>query len=47
MDFVEGLPQSGSANAVLVVIDKFTKFDHFIALKHPFSAQTIAKLFLD
>lgn len=47
MDFVEGLPQSGSANAVLVVIDKFTKFGHFIALKHPFSAQTIAKLFLD
>lgn len=47
MDFVEGLPQSSSANVVLVIIDKFTKFGHFIALKHPFSAQTLAKLFLD
>lgn len=25
MDFVEGLHVSGSANAILVVIDKFTK----------------------
>lgn len=32
MDFVEGLPVSSSANAILVVVDKFTKFSHFIAL---------------
>jgi hypothetical protein len=47
MDFVEGLPTSGSVNAILVVVDKFSKFAHFIALKHPFMAKTMAQLFLD
>jgi hypothetical protein len=47
MDFVKGLPTSGSANAILVVVDKFSKFAHFITLKHPFMAKTMAQLFLD
>jgi hypothetical protein len=47
MDFVEGLPSLGSANAILVVVDKFSKFAHFIPLRHPFTAESVAKLFLD
>ena len=47
MDFIEGLPVSGSANAILVIVDKFSKFAHFIALKHSFTAQSVAQLFLD
>lgn len=47
MDFAEGLPKSGTANAILVVIGKFSKFGHFIPLKHPFTAASVAKLFLD
>jgi hypothetical protein len=29
-----------------VVVDKFTKYSHFIPLKHPFTAAMVAKVFL-
>jgi hypothetical protein len=47
MDFIEGLPRSGSANCLMVVVDRFSKFAHFIPLLHPFSAQQVAQVFLD
>jgi hypothetical protein len=47
LDFVEGLPNSYHYDTILVVIDKFTKYGHFIPCKHPFSAVSIARLFLD
>ena len=47
MDFIEGLPQSGSYNAILVVVDKFSKFAHFISLRHPFTTASVAKIFMD
>ena len=42
MDFVEGLPKSQLKDMVLVVVDKFTKFVHFVPLSHPYSATKIA-----
>ncbi|XP_022846402.1 uncharacterized protein LOC111369155 [Olea europaea var. sylvestris] len=41
------LPTSGSKNVIFVVVDKFTKYAHFLTLSHTFTAPTIAKLFLD
>jgi len=47
MDFIEGLPKSQGKSCVMVVVDKFTKYSHFLALSHPFTAAGIAKVFFD
>lgn len=47
MDFIEGLPRSGCFNCIMVVVDKFSRFAHFIPLAHPFSAATVASAFMD
>jgi hypothetical protein len=44
---VEGLPTSDRYNAILVVVDKFSKYGHFIPVHHPYTTLHIAKLFLD
>ena len=47
MDFIEGLLKSEGYSVILVVVDRLTKFAHFIPVKHPYSAASIAQLFMD
>ena len=47
MDFVEGLPKSNNTDVILVVVDRFTKYAHFLALSHPFTVSDVITLFLE
>jgi hypothetical protein len=49
MDFIEALLKSKRMDTIIVIVDRFTKYAHFIALSHPLSAQKVThilKLFL-
>jgi hypothetical protein len=46
MDFIEGLPLLQGHGVIWVVVDHLTKFAHFLPLKHPYSADKLAQLFM-
>jgi hypothetical protein len=47
MDFVEGLPKSQGKDIIMVIVDRFTKYAHFVAVSHPYSVETVAQAFID
>lgn len=47
MDFIEGLPKSQGYSVIMVVVDRLTKFAHFMVVKHPYTTSSITQLFID
>lgn len=45
MDFIEGLRKSKHFYTILIVMNKFTKYAHFIPLSHSYTAMSIAHLY--
>lgn len=46
MDFITNLPNFAGKTVIWVVVDRLTKFAHFIALPTSFSASHLAAMFL-
>ena len=46
MDFIEGLLKAQLKSVILVVVDRLTKYVHFIALAHPYTASKVASVYM-
>jgi hypothetical protein len=47
LDFIEAFPHVHGKSVVLTVVDRFSKYAHFIALGHPYTATSVARAFFD
>jgi hypothetical protein len=45
MDFIETLPKVSGKSVILTVVDRFSKYAHFIPLSDPYTATTVARTF--
>ncbi|KAH0670700.1 hypothetical protein KY290_026097 [Solanum tuberosum] len=46
MDFITGLPSSQGRTVILVIVDRLSKYGHFIALSANFTSQKVAEVFV-
>lgn len=47
MDFISGLSKSQGKEVIFVVVDRLSKYSHFMALAHPYSTKIVAQCYLD
>jgi transposase InsO family protein len=45
IDFIDALPRVQGKTVILSVVDHFSKYCHFIALAHMYTAETVAQAF--
>lgn len=46
MDFIEGLPLFEGYSVIYMVVDRLSKYSHFIPLTHPYSASKVVQVFM-
>ena len=42
MDFTTRLPRAKGKDSIMVVVDRLTKYAHYMAFAHPFTAKDLA-----
>lgn len=47
INFIESLSLSNGHNTIKVVVDRYTKYGHFMALGHPFTTRKVAQVFVN
>lgn len=47
MDIIEGFPRSNGKDVILVVVDRFTKYGHFLPIAHLYTTPQVAQIVLD
>ncbi|KAM1291076.1 hypothetical protein ACFX2H_018035 [Malus domestica] len=47
MNFIVGLPNCKGKSVIWVIVDRLSKYAHFIAMSHPYTASSVAQLFVE
>ncbi|KAJ8760770.1 hypothetical protein K2173_018849 [Erythroxylum novogranatense] len=47
MDFIDGLPISRGKSTIFVVVDRLSKYAHFVPISHPYATATISQIFFE
>lgn len=47
IDFSEGLPTSQGKNAIMVVVDWLSKYDHFLMLTLPYTTNKVTTMYVE
>ena len=47
INFIEGLSRSQGKDVIMLVVDRLSKYTHFIAFSHSYSTKTVAQAYMD
>ena len=46
MDFIEKLPVSERYDSIFMIVDRLSKYGHFMALRHPYTTKKVVDVFI-